>query len=225
METFNKNDSSSGGEGPRPHNSQPELTFEQNLELFIQRFSAAGQNTTSHNDNQASGSGQHDVDNDCFESDAEQQPTNRTCQALRDSLNSSEFTPIVRAKDGKTEATRAKHHRYETQIQIIKEENFERGDFNSSTLANSETKKDQNVGLVKNINDLVENYSNSNQSSVARFGFQSSHIRTKTLAKNSQQADKSKVFDISQRSTMMQGVDGPNHQVEIQEHYQKASDS
>lgn len=133
---------------------------------------------------------------------------------------------MVRAKDSKNIGNRAKHHRYETQIQIIKEENFEKGDLNSSVLINSETKKDQNVGLVKNINDLVENYSNSNQSSVARFGFQSSHIRTKTLAKNSQPGDRSKAavqnataggFDISQRSTMMQGVIGPNHQEEMQE--------
>lgn len=169
-----------------------------------------------------------------MESDADQQPTSRTCLALRDSLNSSDFTHVFRAKDSQNAANKAKHHRYETQIQMIKEENFERGDFNSSALANSETKKDQNVGLVKNINDLVENYSNSNQSSVARFGFQSSHIRTKTLVKNSQPGDTGKAagssataggFDISQRSTMMQGVIGPNHQVDLLEEEQRGSKS
>lgn len=72
METFNKNDSSSGGEGPRSlniANQQPSLSFEQNLDLFIQRFSAAGQNANSQNDHLASDPQLNDLDQKSVESE------------------------------------------------------------------------------------------------------------------------------------------------------------
>ena len=65
-----------------------------------------------------------------------------------------------------------KHQRFETQIQIVQDLN---GSTNKSNLPNSEAKVHPN----KKVPSDEFNHSNSNQSSVARFGFQSSNLHVK----------------------------------------------